>query len=72
MPRAVSSNAFEWRGHAWRMVEAQNIAATMKLVDDIDEQSLLEDLLESSKPAQPGDTAGLNYLRYRQQPNFLI
>ena len=62
MPRAVSSNAFEWRGHAWRMVEAQHIAATMKLVDDIAEQILLEDLLESSKPAQPDDTDGLNYL----------
>jgi len=44
------------------MVESQHIAATMKLVDNRDEQDLLESLLESSKPAQPDDTAGLDYL----------
>ena len=44
------------------MVESQHIAATMKLVDNRDEQDLLESLLESGKPAQPDDTAGLDYL----------
>lgn len=44
------------------MVESQHIAATMKLVDSRDEQDLLESLLESSKPAQPDDTTGLDYL----------
>jgi hypothetical protein len=44
------------------MVESQHIAATMKLVDNRDEQDLLESMLESSKPAQPEDTAGLHYL----------
>jgi len=44
------------------MVEFQHIAATMKLVDDRDEQDLLESLLESSKSAQRDDTAGLDYL----------
>jgi hypothetical protein len=44
------------------MVESQHIAATMKLVDNRDEQDLLESLLESSKPPQPDDTAGLDYL----------
>jgi hypothetical protein len=44
------------------MVESQHIAATMKLVDNRDEQDLLESLLESSKPPQPNDTAGLDYL----------
>lgn len=44
------------------MVESQHIAATMKLVDTRDEQDLLESLLESSKPAQPDDTSGLDYL----------
>lgn len=61
-PPAVSSEAFAWRGPVWRMVESQHIAATMKLVDNRDEQDLLESLLESSKPAQPDDTAGLDYL----------
>jgi hypothetical protein len=44
------------------MVESQHIAATMKLVDNCDEQDLLESLLESSKPPQPDGTAGLDYL----------
>lgn len=61
-PPAVSSEAFAWRGRAWRMVESQHIATTMKLVDDRDEQDLLESLLESGKPRQPDDTAGLDYL----------
>ncbi len=34
----------------WRVVEAQHIAATMKIVDDVSEQGLLESLLERSKP----------------------
>ncbi len=61
-PPAVSSEAFAWRSQVWRMVESQHIAATMKLVDNRDEQDLLESLLESSKPAQPDDTAALDYL----------
>jgi RES domain len=44
------------------MAESQHIAATMKLVDHRDEQDLLESLLESSKPPQPRDAAGLDYL----------
>lgn len=61
-PPALSSEAFAWRGQVWRMVESQHIAATMKLVDSRDEQDLLESLLESSKPALPDATAGLDYL----------
>ena len=44
------------------MVEAQHIAATMKLVDSRVEQDVLEALLERSKPAPPRHTAGLDYL----------
>ncbi len=44
------------------MVESQHIAATMKLVDNRDEQDLLESLLGASKPAAPLDTVGLDYL----------
>ncbi len=61
-PPAVSSEAFAWRGDAWRLVESQHIAATMKLVDNRGEQDVLEALLEGSKPARPDDTAGLDYL----------
>lgn len=61
-PPAVSSEAFQWQGQVWRMVESQHIAATMKLVDNRDEQDLLETLLESSKPNQPVDCNELDYL----------
>lgn len=61
-PTAVSSEAFEWRGQVWRIVESQYVAATMKLVDTIEEQDLLETLLESSKPTLPDDVQSLDYL----------
>jgi hypothetical protein len=44
------------------MVEAQHIAATMKLVDSRDEQDLLETLLEFSKPSLPHGAESLHYL----------
>jgi len=62
MPAALSSEARPWTGSVWRMVEAQHTASTMKIVDTDDEQSLLESLLEGSKPAQPATTQGLDYL----------
>ncbi|RCW21574.1 hypothetical protein DFR48_110163 [Ciceribacter lividus] len=34
----------------------------MKLVDTVEEQSLLESLLEETKPALPPECAGLDYL----------
>ena len=61
-PPAVSSEARDWKGSAWRMVEAQHIAATMKLVNTLAEQDLLETLLEDSKPMLPAAAAGLDYL----------
>ena len=61
-PPAVSSEARPWAAQAWRIVEAQHIASTMKLVDDAAEQDLLESLLEGSKPPQPESAADLDYL----------
>lgn len=46
----------------WRGVEAQHVVATMKLVDDLDEQLALEAILEASKPPLPPQAAGLHYL----------
>jgi hypothetical protein len=46
----------------WRGVEAQHLVATMKLVDTLDEQSVLERLLEGSKPPLPPASSGLHYL----------
>lgn len=47
---------------AFRMVETQYIAATMRLVDSADEQQMLEDMLETSKPPLPPQANGLHYL----------
>ncbi len=46
----------------WRVVEAQHRASTMRLVDTLDEQSMLEDLLDTSKPPLPSDARHLHYL----------
>ena len=47
---------------AWRVVEAQHLIATRKLVDSDAEQAVLEELLEAEKPAAP-DTQ-LHYLLF--------
>jgi hypothetical protein len=46
----------------WRGVEAQHRVATMRLVDTLDEQELLEQLLEASKPPLPPQAEGVPYL----------
>lgn len=61
-PHAVSSEAFAWQSSAWRMVEAQHVASTMKLVDTNAEQSLLEALLDGNKPPYAANTEHLDYL----------
>lgn len=45
-----------------RVVESQEQVATRTLVDDLAEQALLEELLESSKPPMPADSLRLDYL----------
>jgi len=47
---------------AWRGVEAQHVVSTMRLVDTPQEQSLLESLLETSKPALPPAAVDKHYL----------
>ena len=59
---------------AWRVVESQSRVATMKLVDGLDEQAMLEAELEGSKPAVPAACAGLDPLlatpfRYAPYPH---
>lgn len=48
----------------WRGVEAQHRVATMHLVDSLDEQELLEQLLEDSKPKLPPGIRGIHYLLF--------
>lgn len=54
----------------WRGVEAQHLVATMRLADNLDEQRVLEELLEASKPPLPEAARPKHYLiftpfRYR-------
>lgn len=50
------------QGEAWRVVESQGEVATTAIVDTLAEQSILEGLLEASKPSLPSGTEGLHYL----------
>ena len=61
-PDAVSSNCRPCAASVWRMVESQHVASTMKLVDTLAEQDILESILEESKPPLPLDVTGLDYL----------
>jgi RES domain len=61
---ALASEARPWRGAAWRVAEAQSHVSTMKLVDSLAEQQLLEEILERSKPAIPPICIGLDPLLY--------
>ena len=47
-----------------RLVEAQHLVSTRRLVDSAEEQALLESVLEKSKPTLPADPefAGLHFL----------
>jgi hypothetical protein len=49
--------------NAWRIVEAQHIISTRKLVDSLLEQHILEELIESTKPPYKEDSK-LHYLLY--------
>jgi hypothetical protein len=59
---ALSSEAVRLNGKVWRLVEAQHRVSTLKLVDTLDEQALLEDLIEETKPAIPAECRHLDYL----------
>jgi hypothetical protein len=61
-PAAVASEQRRWHGAIWRAVEAQHRVSTLRLVDTLHEQALLESLLEQSKPAMPRMRAPRHYL----------
>jgi hypothetical protein len=50
------------RGRVWRLVESQEQVATNELVDSLEEQALLEELLETTKPRRAPGTEKLHYL----------
>jgi hypothetical protein len=59
---ALISSARRLRGRFWRMVEAQSQISTMKLSDNLDEQRILENLVEETKPKVPEECRHLGYL----------
>jgi hypothetical protein len=73
-PPELASETSAWNGDLWRVVESQSRVATLKLVDTLDEQAILEAELEGSKPLIPAACAGLDYLlatpfRYAPYPH---
>ena len=69
---ALLSRATPLSGRFWRVVEAQHIVSTMKLTDSLEDQAILEDLIEETKPPIPPDCDGLHFLlmtpfRYSKQ-----
>jgi hypothetical protein len=72
-PDALRSEVRRLDGSAWRLVEAQHRVSTLKVVDDLNEQEVLENILETTKPPLPDDCRHLDYLlstpfRYRPYP----
>lgn len=63
-PAALSSESHELSCKVWRMVEAQHLVSTSKIVDTRAEQELLEDILEERKPPVPQEAANLHYLLF--------
>lgn len=61
-PRKWLASAAPARRDLWRGVEAQHRVATMRLVDTLREQDLLEQLLEQSKPPLPPQARAADYL----------
>lgn len=50
------------KGSLYRLVESQEHIATLDYVDSLEEQALLEQLLEDTKPDYPDDTEAYHYL----------
>lgn len=63
-PAALSSEARDLSFNVWRMVEAQHLVSTSRIVDTRAEQELLEDILEERKPPVPKEAADLHYLLF--------
>jgi len=59
-----ASNKKRLSARPFRAVEAQHRISTRKLTDSDDEQALLEEILERSKPAPAADLEGLHYLLF--------
>jgi hypothetical protein len=61
---ALSREIRRLAGRCWRVVESQHVVSTMALVDTLEEQALLEQVLDESKPAVPEECRDLHYLQF--------
>ena len=61
-PTALSSELRLYERRVWRLVEAQHHVSTLKIVANLAEQSVLEDLIEKVKPPVPVECRGLDWL----------
>jgi hypothetical protein len=61
-PIALASEAGDYRGKVWRVVEAQHRISTNRLADSLADQARLEALAETVKPELPRAARGLHYL----------
>lgn len=73
-PDALRFEVLPFEDEAWRLVEAQHRVSTLKLVDSLGEQEMLESILEATKPPLPEECRQLDYLlstpfRYRPYPH---
>ena len=61
-PAALSSETRPLSGTCWRLVEAQHRVSTLKLVDTVEEQAILEEQIQGTKPPIPPGGERLHYL----------
>ena len=61
-PAGLSSELRSYGGRVWRLVEARYLVSTLKLVDSLAEQEILEGLIDMTKPAVPAECKGLHVL----------
>ena len=61
-PRWFPQSMAQRASTLWRGVEAQHVLATMRLVDNQEQQQILEALLETSKPNLPSSSRDKHYL----------
>jgi hypothetical protein len=60
----LSFSARPAAGRCWRVVEAQHQVSTIKLTDNAAEQTLLERLIENTKPSIPPECSHLDFLLF--------
>ena len=61
-PDELSSRAEAFLSRCWRIVEAQHQASTMKLTDTLEDQNILEQTIETTKPRTPTGCETLDFL----------